>query len=35
MDGFIDELVHLFEMYALNEVPASRGNVSNRMSSTR
>jgi biopolymer transport protein TolQ len=35
MEGFIEELVQLLETYVLNEVPASRGNVSNRMPSTR
>jgi biopolymer transport protein TolQ len=35
MEGFIEELVQLFETYAPNAAPASRGNASNRMPLTR
>ena len=35
MEGFIEELVQLFETYATNEAPASRGSASNRMPLTR
>lgn len=35
MEGFIEELVQLFETYATNEVPASRGSGNNRMPLTR
>ena len=35
MEGFIEELVQLFETYASNAVPASRGSGSNRMPLTR
>src|SRR5438105_6145642 len=35
MEGFIEELVQLFETYAANAVPASRGSASNRMPLTR
>ena len=35
MEGFIEELVQLFETYAPNAVPASRGSGSNRMPLTR
>jgi len=31
MEGFIEELVQLFETYVTNEMPASRGSGSNRM----
>jgi biopolymer transport protein TolQ len=35
MEGFLEELVQLFETYAPNVAPASRGNASNRMPLTR
>jgi biopolymer transport protein TolQ len=35
MEGFVEELVQLFETYAANEVPASRGSGGNRMPLTR
>ena len=31
MEGFIEELVQLFETYAPHEAPVSRGSGSNRM----
>jgi hypothetical protein len=35
MEGFVEELMQLFEAYATNEMPASRGSGSNRMPLTR
>jgi hypothetical protein len=35
MEGFIEELVQLFETYAPNAMPVSRGSGSNRMPLTR